>query len=58
MTRNISFAALALLAASAAGAQTIPRPSPDFAIQMPGGKQIKVSDYSGKVLCLVFILTT
>jgi len=36
----------------------IPRKSPDFAVQLAGGKQAKVSDYRGKVLCLVFILTT
>ncbi len=29
-----------------------------FRIQLPNGKQIKVSDYRGKVLCLGFILTT
>jgi len=48
---------LALLAGSAMAAE-IPRPSPDFAVQLAGGKQIKVSDYKGKVLCLIFILTT
>lgn len=37
---------------------TIPRESPDFAIKMTDGKQVHVSDYRGKVLCLVFILTT
>jgi peroxiredoxin len=41
-----------------AGAAEIPRQSPDFAIQMPNGKPVKVSDYRGKVLCLAFILTT
>jgi hypothetical protein len=39
-------------------AAEIPRKSPDYAIQLTGGKQTKVSDYQGKVLCLVFILTT
>lgn len=39
-------------------AAEIPRPSPDFAIKMPNGKQIKVSDYRGKVLVLGLILTT
>jgi peroxiredoxin len=39
-------------------AAEIPRQSPDFPIQMASGKQIKVSDYRGKVLCLAFILTT
>jgi len=39
-------------------AAEIPRKSPDFVVQLAGGKQTRVSDYQGKVLCLVFILTT
>ncbi len=39
-------------------AAEIPRQSPDFAIKMPDGKQIHVSDYRGKVLALGLILTT
>lgn len=50
-------AVLGLLAGSLA-AIDIPRKSPEFAIQMPDGKQLLVSNYRGKVLCLVFILTT
>ena len=50
------FFALAALLGSAFAAE-IPRKSPDFVIQL-AGKQTKVSDYRGKVLCLVFILTT
>lgn len=46
------------LSASLVQAAEIPRPAPDFTIQMPNGKQIKVSDYRGKVLGLTFILTT
>lgn len=42
----------------AAFAAEIPRKSPDFVIQLTNGQQTKVSDYRGKVLCLVFILTT
>jgi hypothetical protein len=55
--RGSHLAAVALLTASAVSAQ-IPRPSPDFAVQLGGGKQVKISDYRGKVLCFVFILTT
>jgi hypothetical protein len=51
------FLTLALLAGSAFAAQ-VPRKSPEFAIQLPDGKQLLVSSYQGKVLCLVFILTT
>jgi hypothetical protein len=55
--RSMTLPILALLAGSAIAAD-IPRPSPDFMVQLMGGKQLKVSDYRGKVLCLVFILTT
>lgn len=47
-----------ILAAGSLWAAEIPRQSPDYTVQMPNGKQIKVSDYRGKVLCLTFILTT
>jgi hypothetical protein len=50
----VTLAALVGLASAA----EIPRKSPDFVVQLAGGKQTKVSDYQGKVLCLVFILTT
>jgi peroxiredoxin len=55
--RALTIASL-VLAASALWAAEIPRPAPDLAIPLPDGKQIKVSDYRGKVLCLTFILTT
>jgi hypothetical protein len=48
---------LALMAASAFAIE-IPRKSPEFVIELPGDKQLLVSQYRGKVLCLVFILTT
>jgi len=47
-----------VLAAAPLWAAQIPRQSPDFTIQLTNGKQIKVSDYRGKVLGLTFILTT
>lgn len=47
-----------LLAAAAAFAADIPRKAPEFVIQTVDGKQLLVSQYRGKVLCLVFILTT
>ena len=55
--RALTIATLAL-AAGPLWAAEIPRQSPDFAIQLTNGKQLKVSDYRGKVLCLTFILTT
>src|ERR1700691_369424 len=60
--RALTIATLVLAAGSLWPAKMlaaqIPRQSPDFTIQMMNGKQIKVSDYRGKVLCLTFILTT
>jgi hypothetical protein len=35
-----------------------PRKSPDIAVTLPSGKQIKVSEYGGKVLAVSFIVTT
>ncbi len=46
------------LAVSSALAIEIPRKAPEFVIDMGQNKQILVSQYRGKVLCLVFILTT
>lgn len=48
---------LLLVAASAFGIE-IPRKSPEFVIGLAGDKQLLVTQYRGKVLCLVFILTT
>ena len=46
------------LAAPAARSLEIPRKSPELAIGMPGGKQLLLSNYRGKVVVLAFILTT
>ena len=54
---TLSIATAALFAGSLWSAQ-LPRMAPDLAIPLPSGKQVKVSDYRGKVLCLAFILTT
>src|SRR5580698_2980831 len=60
--RALTIAALILAAGSLwlpnLQAAQIPRQSPDYSIQLTDGKQIKLSDYRGKVLCLAFILTT
>src|ERR1700723_853388 len=55
--RALTLATFVLAAGSLCAAQ-IPTHAPDFAIQLPDGKQIKVSDYRGKVVCLTFIRTT
>jgi hypothetical protein len=49
---------LLLLAAASAFAIDIPRKAPEFVISMGQDKQLLVSQFRGKVLCLVFILTT
>src|ERR1700685_1678764 len=55
--RALTIASLVLAAASLWSAE-IPRAAPDLPIPLPSGKQVKISDYRGKVLCLAFILTT
>ena len=45
-------------AGAIANAAELPRPSPDFAVNMIGGQQIQLSQYKGKVCVLAFILTT
>ena len=49
-------AILLCLAAAASGA-TVPRPSPDFAVNFNDGTQAHLSQYQGKVVVLAFILT-
>jgi hypothetical protein len=55
MRRAILTLVLTVVAASAI---EIPRKSPEFVIMLPADKQLLVSQYRGKVLCLTFILTT
>lgn len=43
---------------SAAMAAELPRKAPDLAIAMPAGKTIQLSEYKGKVVAVIFILTT
>jgi peroxiredoxin len=51
--------ALALLSVTAPAVRAInlPRQSPEFAISLPGGQQVRLSQYKGKVVVLAFILT-
>jgi peroxiredoxin len=49
--------AVLALCVTALAAATIPRQSPEFAIQTMDGKQILLSQYKGKVVVLAFILT-
>ena len=50
-------ATLALMIATLPAAD-LPRKAPEFAVQMMNAKPRMVSQYRGKVLCLVFIITT
>jgi len=47
-----------LFSASALPGATIPRPSPEFGFEVPGGKQVLLSQYRGKVVLMGFYLTT
>ncbi len=46
--------ALALTSAAA----EVPRPAPEFAVKLPNGQQLLLSQYRGKVVALEFLLTT
>jgi peroxiredoxin len=52
------FFALAALAAFSVAAADVPRPAPDFTVNMANGKPVKLSDYKGKVLVVEILLTT
>ena len=47
-----------LLSGLAAYGQQVPRPAGEFAIAMPNGQQVLLSQYAGKVVVLAFISTT
>jgi peroxiredoxin len=51
------FAVLFLCVAGLAWPATIPRPAPDFAVNLNDGSQLHLSQYQGKVVVMAFILT-
>src|ERR1039457_6417964 len=55
--RVITALTLLAMAAAPARAAVLPRPSPDFAINLGQGKQIHISQYKGKTVVVAFILT-
>ena len=58
LLRRTAVAALCLIPSlSCLRAATIPRHSPEFAVNTNGGKQILLSSQKGKVVALIFILT-
>lgn len=50
--------ALAADPAKPGGSGRVPRPSPEFAANLPGGGQFLLSQYRGKVVAVEFLLTT
>ena len=55
--RLITALNLLMMAMPPARAATLPRPSPDFAINLGQGKQVRISQYKGKTVVVAFILT-
>lgn len=39
-------------------AAQVPRPSPEFTFSLPGGKQVNLGSFKGKVVAIEFLLTT
>jgi peroxiredoxin len=55
--RAITALTLLFIAIACARAAVLPRPSPDFAINLGQGKQVRISQYKGKTVVVAFILT-
>lgn len=59
MTRRTALSLLSVPALAQTGIKPrVPRPSPEFVVQMVNGKSILISQYKGKVVCVEFLLTT
>ena len=50
--------ALIALTLSSLAATNVPRPAPDFVVNLNNGAPIRLSQYKGKVVAFIFILTT
>ena len=55
--RVIAVLTLLSMAMPHARAAVLPRPSPDFAINLGQGKQVRIGQYKGKTVVVAFILT-
>ena len=55
--RAISVVSIMAAALPFANAANVPRPSPDFVINMPQAKPIHIGQYKGKTVVVAFILT-
>ncbi|MGH9628464.1 MAG: TlpA family protein disulfide reductase [Bryobacteraceae bacterium] len=53
--RYLSAAAVLLAAGTLTYGAQVPRPSPDYTFNLPGGKQVQLSDHKGKVIALEFL---
>jgi hypothetical protein len=58
LSRSVRSLLLVLSGFGALHAAEVPRKSPEFAITLPDGNEALVSQYRGKVLCLVLVLST
>ena len=57
--RRVILVSIVLLALALAGvAAEIPRRAPEFAFQLPGGQQVLLSEYRGKVVLIEMLYTT
>jgi len=56
-SRVIAALILLTMATPPAPAANLPRPSPDFAISLGQGKQVRISQFKGKTVVVAFILT-
>src|SRR5579864_5300036 len=57
MHRRLVPVALTLLLAAALPAGTLPRKAPEFTIHLTNGRQVALSQFKGKTVALIFILT-
>ena len=58
MRRLLSLSILCSMVTAAVLAAELPRRAPEFALELPTGKQVLVSQYRGKVVALGFYFTT
>lgn len=57
MKRRIGSLTILMTIATALAA-VVPRPSPDFPMNLPGSGKISIAQYRGKIVLLVFISPT
>jgi peroxiredoxin len=57
MIRRLRLLAVSLALVASTLAAEVPRRSPEFSIALPNGKQILLSQYRGKAVAMLFILT-